>query len=34
MDELARRYHDLGAQSGIDIVTAREGLVLAIGRPA
>ena len=31
MDDLAARYHATGTKEGIDIVTAREGMVLAIG---
>jgi len=34
MDELARRYHEAGVQTGVEVVTAREGLVLTIGRGA
>jgi phosphoribosyl 1,2-cyclic phosphodiesterase len=31
MDDVAARYHATGTAEGIDIVTAREGMVLAIG---
>ncbi len=34
MDDLAADYRQKGAAAGVDIVTAREGMVLAVGAPA